>query len=476
MAGAPRHCSSTASSHWTRPRDRRRGKASRWRCRLGNMRCSPRCWSGPERSCRADSSSSVSTDGEKKWRATQSKCIFIICAASSAPTRFAMSADWATRSPSRMSEAQHEPPVAVPSIRGRLLAWLMAALVVAGVVMGYAAYRRAHQDLDELLDYQLQQLAFSLSRQSVGSVPLPPGMPLPEPDFITQVWDRDGVLMFYSRPNMAIPMRPRPGFTNMDWKGQSWRVFTQLDGTRIIQVAHPLSLRREMAADFARRAVMPLLALLPLLAIGIWIVVGRVLEPLSSISQALRARTPASLQPLPHAQLPDELVPLVGSLNDLLQRLQHAMDAQRQFVGDAAHELRSPLTAVQLQLSLLKRAGDDVERAAAIARLERGVQRSNRLVQQLLTLARQDPRLLDVDSENVDMQQLARELVADFEPQALLHRQTLRLESAPQAVLVRGDREALRVMLSNLIDNALRYTPSQGSVIVRAARQGDAAL
>jgi len=149
---------------------------------------------------------------------------------------------------------------------------------------------------------------------------------------------------------------------------------------------------------------------------------------------------------------------------------------QRQFVGDAAHELRSPLTAVQLQLSLLKRASGEEERAAAIERLERGVQRSNRLVQQLLTLARQDPRLLDVDSENVDMQQLARELVADFEPQALLHRQTLRLESAPEAVQVRGDREALRVMLSNLIDNALRYTPSQGRVIVRAARQGDAAL
>jgi len=362
------------------------------------------------------------------------------------------------------------------SIRGRLLAGLLGSLVVAGLVMGYAAYRRAHHDLDELLDYQLQQLAFSLSHQSVGSVSVPPGTPLPEPDFITQVWGRDGVLMFYSRPSVAIPMRPRPGFSNMDWKGQSWRVFTQLDGNRIIQVAHPLSLRQEMAADFARRAVLPLIALVPLLAIGIWFLVGRALAPLSSISAALRARTPAALEPLPQENLPEELVPLVGSLNDLLGRLQQTLEVQRQFVGDAAHELRSPLTAVQLQLSLLKRASGEEERAAAIERLERGVQRSNRLVQQLLTLARQDPRLLDVDSENVDMQQLARELVADFEPQALLHRQTLRLESAPEAVLVRGDREALRVMLSNLIDNALRYTPSQGSVIVRAARQGDAAL
>jgi two-component system, OmpR family, sensor kinase len=362
------------------------------------------------------------------------------------------------------------------SMRGRLLAWLLSALVVAGLMMGYAAYRRAHQDLDDLLDYQLQQLAFSLSRQSVASVPLPPGMPSPEPDFITQVWDRDGVLMFYSRPNLAIPMRPRPGFTNMDWNGQSWRVFTQLDGARIIQVAHPLSLRREMAADFARRAVLPLLALLPLLAIVIWVVVGRALTPLSSISAALRARTPAALEPLPQEKVPEELVPLVGSLNDLLQRLQHALEVQRQFVGDAAHELRSPLTAVQLQLSLLKRASGEDERAAAIERLERGVHRSNRLVQQLLTLARQDPQAPDAAIEDVDIGQLAHELATDYEPQAALERQSLRLESAAEPVLVRGEREALRVMLSNLIDNALRYTPADGSVAVRISRAGDEAL
>jgi two-component system OmpR family sensor kinase len=361
------------------------------------------------------------------------------------------------------------------SIRGRLLAWLLGALVVAGLMMGYAAYRRAHQDLDELLDYQLQQLAFSLSRQSVANVPVVPGMPLPEPDFITQVWDRDGVLMFYSRPNFAIPMRPRPGFSNMDWNGQSWRVFTQLDGARIIQVAHPLRLRREMAADFARRAVLPLLALLPLLAVVIWVVVGRALTPLSSISTALRSRTAAALEPLPQENLPEELVPLVGSLNDLLQRLQHALESQRQFVGDAAHELRSPLTAVQLQLSLLKRASDADERAAAIERLERGVHRSNRLVQQLLTLARQDPEAPDATLDEVDVDQLARELVSDYEPQAALNRQALRLKTEP--VRVRGDREALRVMLSNLIDNALRYTPADGSVTVRIVRESaDAAI
>ncbi len=361
------------------------------------------------------------------------------------------------------------------SIRGQLLAWLLGALIVAGLLIGYSAYHRAQQDIDELLDYQLKQLAFSLSHQSVGGAPLPPGLLLPEPDFITQVWDKDGVLMFYSRPNLAIPLRPRPGFSNVEWNHQAWRVYTQLDGFRIIQVAHPLSLREEMAAGLTRRAVLPLLALLPLLGVGIWIIVGHALRPLSSISSALRVRTPSALEPLPERNLPEELVPLVGSLNDLLQRLNRALEAQRQFVADAAHELRSPLTAVQLQLQLVKRAGSGEERAAALERLERGVQRSTRLVQQLLTLARQDPQEPEASQALVDLDRLAREVIADFEPMAQHDGLTLTLDSQGP-LQVRGDSDSLRVMLGNLVDNAIRYT-SRGGVIVRVQQRGsDVAL
>jgi len=283
------------------------------------------------------------------------------------------------------------------------------------------------------------------------------------------------VLMFYSRPNLAIPMRPRPGFSNMDWNGQSWRVYTQLDGLRIIQVAHPLSLRREMAADLARRAVVPLAALLPLLALGIWIIVGRALRPLSIISGALRMRTPSALQPLPQQDLPEELGPLVGSLNDLLERLNHALEARRQFVADAAHELRSPLTAVQLQLQLVKRAESAGERATALERLEQGVQRSTRLVQQLLTLARQDPQAPEEPYEPVDLAHLAQEVVADFEPLAQRAGLSLAVEIGTPAQ-VRGNRDSLRVMLGNLVDNAIRYTPRGGGVTLRVQSEKGAAV
>jgi len=361
------------------------------------------------------------------------------------------------------------------SMRGRLLAWLLGALVLGGLLIGYNAYRSTQRDLDELLDYQLEQLAFALSRQDVGATQVPPAMLLPEPDFITQVWDRDGVLMFYSRPNLSIPMRPAPGFSTVQWNGQAYRVYTELDGLRIIQVAHPLSLRKDMAAALARRAVVPLAALLPLLAVGIWIIVGRALRPLSAISTALRARSPSALQPLPQQDLPEELVPLVGSLNDLLERLQRALEAQRQFVADAAHELRSPLTAVQLQLQLLKRAPDEAARAPALERLERGVQRSTHLVRQLLTLARQDPQAAQSDEQPVDLGALAREIVADFDPLAQRKGLALGVDSAG-VVELRGRAEGLRAMLGNLIDNALRYTPGGGRVTVRVRRQPGAAV
>jgi len=361
------------------------------------------------------------------------------------------------------------------SMRGRLLAWLLGALVLGGLLIGYNTYRSTQRDLDELLDYQLEQLAFALSRQDVGATQVPPAMLLPEPDFITQVWDRDGVLMFYSRPNLSIPMRPAPGFSTVQWNGQAYRVYTELDGLRIIQVAHPLSLRKDMAAALARRAVVPLAALLPLLAVGIWIIVGRALRPLSAISTALRARSPSALQPLPQQDLPEELVPLVGSLNDLLERLQRALEAQRQFVADAAHELRSPLTAVQLQLQLLKRAPDEAARAPALERLERGVQRSTHLVRQLLTLARQDPQAAQSDEQPVDLAALAREIVADFDPLAQRKGLALGVDSAG-VVELRGRAEGLRAMLGNLIDNALRYTPGGGRVTVRVRRQPGAAV
>jgi two-component system OmpR family sensor kinase len=239
-------------------------------------------------------------------------------------------------------------------------------------------------------------------------------------------------------------------------------VFTQSEGLRTIQVAHPLSLRQEMAADLARRAVQPLLALIPILAVLIWIVVGRALRPLQTLSRDVRARSASDLAALPFGGLPDEVRPLVRSLNDLLQRLQRAIESQGQFVADAAHELRTPLTAVQLQLQVLQRAESQPERDAALERLGEGIRRSTHLVQQLLTLARQEPGSVAPEKESIDLCALAERVASDFEP--LARDKAIDLKLDLRAAVVPGETEGLRVMLNNLVENAIRYTPAGGRV------------
>jgi len=208
----------------------------------------------------------------------------------------------------------------------------------------------------------------------------------------------------------------------------------------------------------------------PLLAIGIWFLVGRALAPLSSISAALRARTPAALEPLPQENLPEELVPLVGSLNDLLGRLQQTLEVQRQFVGDAAHELRSPLTALKLQLELLRRADDADAREAARSAIAEGIARASRLVEQLLALARSEPDAV-LPVERVDVVAVAGQAIDDSKAFADSRSVTIELK-AERSAFVSGDAVALGLLARNLVDNAVRYSPPGSHVEVRVQQQG----
>jgi two-component system OmpR family sensor kinase len=195
------------------------------------------------------------------------------------------------------------------------------------------------------------------------------------------------------------------------------------------------------------------------------VVVGRGLAPLTSLARSVAARGPRALEPLPEANVPDEAQPLVASLNDLLVRLGRALERERAFIGDAAHELRTPLTAVALQLQVLERVPEGAEREQALARLRAGVERSTRLVQQLLQLARQDEAVADRPMTPVDLAAVAREVVVVQAPQAQARGIDLGLEASPAAL--QGDAEALRVALGNLVDNAVRHTPAGGRVDVR---------
>jgi len=265
------------------------------------------------------------------------------------------------------------------------------------------------------------------------------------------------------------------GLADIKVNGQVWRTYGVATHDRVIQVAQPLHTRRQLAADAALRSVAPLLYIAPLLAVAIWWLAAQTLAPLRRVTAGLGERDEQSLAALPTAGLPDEVAPLVNALNDLLQRLSSSRDAQRAFVADAAHELRSPLTALKLQLRMLERASDDGARAAAIATLGEGIERAARLVEQLLTLARSEPGASVAPFERTDLSALVRQAVSDIVPLAHSRGSTLEL-FADERVDVRGDTAALSALARNLADNAVRYSPPGSRIELHVASDAGAPI
>jgi two-component system OmpR family sensor kinase len=363
---------------------------------------------------------------------------------------------------------------ATRSIRTELVAWLSAGLLAAIAVAAVATYLRARDEAADLFDYQLKQMAASLTGAPLTGAP--PGSPSGADALIVQVWDRNGVDVYLSQPGEALPRGGEPGFDTVRTGSGEWRVYSALAGTRIVQVAQPMRARRELATSMALRSVVPLLAMVPFLAILLWFGIARGLRPLDEVATALGERSAGALLPVPAAGLPVEVAPLVHALNALLGRLGHALGAQRAFIADAAHELRTPLTAVHLQAQLAERATTEAERSAAHAELRAGVERANRLVMQLLTLAREEPGVSERPFAPVNLAELARQVLAEIAPIAAARAIDLGMDESPASpspAIVDGDAASLRTMISNLVDNAVRHTPSGGRVDVAVRRDGD---
>jgi two-component system OmpR family sensor kinase len=361
----------------------------------------------------------------------------------------------------------------VSSIRRQLIVALVGAVTLALLGVGYAIYRAAQEETGALFDYHLRQIALSLREAAFnGTWTPPPEVDTEDFDFVIQVWDAAGVRLYYSNPHREMPGFVAGGYADVDTREGRWRVFAVRSRNQVIQVAQPLRVRNRMALEAALHVVLPLLLLLPVLGVVIWVLVSRGLAPLNRLARAVGRRTPAALAPLPEQQAPEEVRPLVQSLNDLLQRLAEALAAQQAFIADAAHELRTPIAALQLQAQLAERAGTEADRQAALADLKAGIQRAGRTVQQLLTLARQEPGLAGKPFAAVALADLAAEVVAEQSALARARNIDLGLAAADRAAAVHGDADGLRVLVTNLVENALRYTPAGGRVDV-SVRQVD---
>src|SRR3984957_1184421 len=325
------------------------------------------------------------------------------------------------------------------SIRARLLVALLALVAGASLLVGTLTYRRVLADTSTLFDYQLRQMALSLRSQ----IPMAPRLELPPDqagaDFVIQIWDPYGARVYFSRPGLPLINATALGYADVDAGGLKWRTYglQTLDG--VIQIAQPVRVRESLARGAALRVVIPLLLLLPLLGAAVAAVVGSGLRPLRRVAGEVQRRDAHSLAPIAAARLPQEIAPLVGELNRLLMRLSAAFQTQRAFVADAAHELRSPLTALSLELQLLDRAPDETARLEARANLGAAVQRAIHLVEQLLTLARNEPREPGGPLPSIALEQPVGDAIADAHPLAAARHVELSLDA--DSAMVRGDRE-----------------------------------
>lgn len=348
------------------------------------------------------------------------------------------------------------------SIRRQLLFWLLAIVLLGVGIAGWLIYRQALAEANELFDYQLQEIAEALPSEPFSQVLA--SRDTGDEGIVLQIWNRNGALMYYSRPRAPLAPRAELGFSTERTDRGDWRVYGAIVGDNVVQLAQPVSVRNRLAANVALRTLWPLIVLLPLLGLAVWVVVGRGLKPLRRVTGALDARHPEALDPLPDTRLPLEVQPLVRALNGLLARLSTALDTQKAFVADAAHELRTPLAAVQIQTQLVARASDDATRREALADLQAGVTRATRLAEQLLALARSEPDG-QTQTNAIDLHALLADCVLTYAPLAQQRGVDLGIEKS-DAATVNGNAEALRVMFNNLVDNAAKYTPQGGRVDV----------
>jgi signal transduction histidine kinase len=354
------------------------------------------------------------------------------------------------------------------SIRARLLVALVAALLLAAAAIGGLVYWNVLRETEALFDYQMRQMALSLRDQ--GEIGVQPVDSAAGFDYVVQIWTADGRAIYATSRYRALPTRAVLGFANIEVQGVLWRTYSAATRERVIQVAQPHAVRRQLAAQAALRSVTPLAAIAPLLAIVMAWLLTVALRPLARVAREVRARDAESLALIPMQGLPDEVSPLVGALNRMLQRLAQSFGAQRAFVADAAHELRSPLTALRLQIGTLRSADDEAARGAAIDSLRRGVERAVRLVEQLLTLAHSERGAPAAPTQRVDLSELVRQVIADTAPAALARGSDFELD-AEGCVELDGDPAALAALARNLAENAVLHAPAGARVRVRVWRE-----
>lgn len=365
------------------------------------------------------------------------------------------------------------------SLRRALLLWLVPLFLLVGAASAAFSYWSYSRMVNEFMDDQMQQLA-----QAMGAHDELAATPLQTPErihtwgtYVAQVYGADGGLLVSSWPGIGSGLHPA-GFADVRIAGVPWRVYSSEQaspGERRVQIFQSGLFRNRLATERAISATAPVLILLPLAILILWGLARAMSSAVQDIGRQAAVQDAHSIAELPLERVPEEIQPLVMSFNTLLARLRDAFADQRRFVQDAAHELRTPITALALQMENVR--GDLPAGACAesFAQLEAGLKRAQRLVEQLLKLSRQQGPLAEPET-SVDLRTQLHESIDSLIALADQRKIDLGLVDEDEAAPAPAWRCAagdLRSVLDNLIENALRYTPEGGVVDVRLVREGD---
>ena len=396
------------------------------------------------------------------------------------------------------------------SIRQRLLITLLLSIIIIGSITIVRSYLDARYEVQELFDAQLAesariiqaQLLFVMRSNTRDEIQrLLEDQPFMsekhanekgngdeislygheyEHKIAFQLWNNKSRLMLRSpsAPTTALSelaLNPAiHGYSNEKIAGNDWRVFSLWDRNNeyLVQVGEKYDIRNELIHKISTRLIRPSLISLPILAFLIWLGIGRGLAPLKKVTTEVARRESGFLEPIDIGPVPREIRPLATALNDLLQRLAQALEMERRFTDDAAHELRTPLAALKTQAQVALRATDEQERNNALTQIIKGVDRASHLLQQMLTLARLHSSDEKLPTESVRLYKLAADIVAQLAPLALAKHIDLALEGDESATL-EVNSVSLELLIRNLIGNAINYTPAHGDVQVNIQTSND---
>lgn len=368
----------------------------------------------------------------------------------------------------------------IKSIRYFLLVSLLISITLASAINGIGNYLLDEQVVQPYLDAQLIRFstlidilfestnANSEVRTNIIEY-LMKKQPLTGQKFQFQVWSKTGELLITSPNEYGINLKDVTlGFSDRVFRGNDWRIYSAYDSKLEVKivVAELYNLRRELADDIARSNANILLITYPVFGILVWVIISFALRSVSRVTTEISNRASTFLEPVQLTEIPIEIKPLVAELNQLFIRLKHAFERNKRFAADAAHELRTPLAALKTHVQVALNADNEDDRKKALQKVIESVDRSSHVVAQLLTLSRLGEEEALSDIKPVDLHKLATEIIAYLAPHAFDKNIEIELAAAPDHPIVIGNDTALGILIRNVVDNAIRYTPINGEVKV----------